>query len=684
MPFHYTFILTCFLITLSMSGTAYARQTQSSDVLSETAAFFAKRSFVLDISISPDGRKLMVAAEMDEDQTITFLDTVSMEALEVVDFDSRWRLGRATWISNDSLIVSPRYRPMRRNYSVPTGNLILVYATGKRPKALFGPLAEINKTGALAGRVKDRLGAVLLDPLPEKKDQVLVQVFDPNRTGFAELNVRSGRLRGKTFAPSQFCRFSVDKGGQVRFCSMQDPMTDLDKVYELTEADWNEIYASDSPRRARVLGGSTDTELPLVLADAGSAGTQSLYSLESFLKGGPPLFSDPLFDFWDIKGLPASGVYAITNLNPFPTYIYPDSQRPLAQTLSRMHKSLAAAFPSHFIDFTSHDAALEKFIVRVSSDTLPGRFFLFDQKTNELRHLSDSRPWLKDRPLAEKQPITFRTEDGLTLHGFLTRAIAETPKKAPSIILVHGGPHGPFDTFHYDHEVQFLAALGLNVVQINFRGSGGFGQAFVESGYLQWSRLMVDDVIAGFMSLAGEEVSEDACIYGASYGAFNALSAAFREPDTFVCAAGHVGVYSLPELFKDGDISDEDFGLAYLKRVLGQDSKVLRADSPAFNAEQIHVPVFLSAGEDDVRAPQRQTKIMAAALKAAGKEVSEMYIDKEGHGFVSAENETNRLIRLGNFFAEHLLTNIKPLSPLLQTVSSPVATPESMPHDNPP
>ena len=651
-----TFILTCILTSLATANTVHAQQTEPRTELLETAAFFSKPSFVRDISISPDGRKLMVAAESDDDQTITFLDAASMEALEVVDFDSRWRIGRIAWIANDALIVSPSVRPNRRNYSVPTGELALVYANGKRPKVLYGQLAGVNVTGAVAGRVKDRSAAVLLDPLREQKDWVLIQTFDANSTGFAELNIKSGRLKNKTGAPSKFCIFSVDRKGQVRFCSMQDPMTDASRIYELSEGEWSEIYASERPTRASVLSGSRDGELSLVLADGGPAGTRSLFTLESYLEGGAPLFSDPVFDFWGVEGFRASGMYAVANPNPLPNYIYPESENAIARTLAGIHKSLAAAFPSHFIDITSHDADFEKFIIRVSSDTSPGKYFLFDQEKNEVRHLAESRPWLADRPLVAKMPFTFRTADDLTLHGFLTRAMADNPLQAPSIVLVHGGPHGPFDTFHYEHEAQFLAALGLNVVQINFRGSGGFGQAFVESGYRQWSRSMVDDVISGFMSLAGTEVGKDACIYGASYGAFAALSAAFRAPDTFLCAAGHVGVYSLPQLFKDGDISETILGQTYLKRVLGEDSQVHRADSPAFNAERIRVPVFLSAGRDDVRAPQRQTKIMAAALKTAGKQVIEMYVDREGHGFASAANETDRLVVLGEFFAEHLTT----------------------------
>ena len=655
-------ILTCLLAFLATTGAAREHQDAPLEALAEAAAFFAKPSFVRNIAISPDGKTLMVAAESDDDQTITFLDAATMEAGAVVEFGTRWRFGNISWIDNEAVIVSPYVRPMRRNYSVPTGDLALVYANGKRSKILFGHGAGWNVTSGLAGRVKEKSAAAMIDPLLEEKDWVLIQTYDANSTGFAQLHVKSGRLRNKTGAPSRFCYLATNQLGEVRFCSAPDPKTDLSHVFELGEAGWNEIHVSKSARVA-VLSASTDDGHPLVLASGGEPDTFSLYSLPSYLDGGEPLFSDPIFDLWDFEGDRALGLYAIANANPLPSFIYPDNENADARTLAGIHKSVAAAFPQHFIEVRGHDAALEQIVVEVRSDTLPGRFLLFDRRKNELRHLADRSAWLADRPLAAKTPFSFATRDGLTLHGFLTRALTDAPREAPSIVLVHGGPHGIFDTFHYHPEIQFLAALGLNVVQVNFRGSGGFGQAFLESGYREWSRGMVDDVIAGFQSLAGKEVGEDACIYGASYGAFNALSAAFRAPDAFVCAAGHVGVYSLPEMFRGGDIPETEDGLAFLRRVLGEDKQVHRADSPAFNAQHIRIPVFLSAHNDDERAPIRQTKIMVAALKEAGNPPMELYFDREAHNVASEENETERLTALGEFFAAHLTRGSRPSTP---------------------
>ena len=649
-------ISACILTSFALAGLAFAGEAPQRPDLDNLAALFAKRPFIHYVTISPDGGKLMIAAESEQDQTITFLEADSLEPIRVVEFDYRWRLGRATWISNESLVVSPFHQPMRRNFSMPSGLLALVHTDGKRPRILSSDLAGANRSSSAPGRVKDRFNATMLDGLPENSRRILVRTYDAVSTEFAELDLASGRLRNKVRGPHKRCQFSVNSEGQLRYCSVQDLGTDLAHIYRRNESGWEEIHVSEKQERIWMPSIPGPDGQPLVLADAGSAGTLSLFTLQSFLDGGDPLFSDPVYDFWGIKGNRQAGIYAIINPTPLPAYVYPDTQDPGARTLAEVHRSLTAAFPSRFVDFTSYDDANEKFVALVYGDTDPGTFYLYDRKASELRHLGERLPWMADRKLAKKTPFTFQTEDGLTLHGFLTKGLNVDARQAPSVVLVHGGPHGIFDTYHYDREVQFLAALGLNVIQVNYRGSGGYGQAFIESGYRQWSRLMVDDVVAGFKSLVGKEVGPDACIYGASYGAFNALSAAFRKPDAFLCASGHVGVYSLPEMFRSGDIPDTDEGLAYLNRALGEDRQVRKVDSPAFNAEKIKVPVFLSAGRDDFRAPERQTKIMATALKEAGKVVSEMYIDREGHGFASEEVEAERLQRLGNFLAQHLKT----------------------------
>ena len=180
---------------------------------------------------------------------------------------------------------------------------------------------------------------------------------------------------------------------------------------------------------------------------------------------------------------------------------------------------------------------------------------------------------------------------------------------------------------------------------------------FMRSGYGEWGRKMQDDVTDATLWAIDQGIADPKkiCIYGGSYGAYAALAGVAFEPDLYQCAAGHVGVYDLVELRKSGDIPERKSGVRYLNRVIGEDRENLTSRSPTAFANNIKVPILLTAGLDDERAPPVQTRLMAKALESVGRPATVSYQDREGHGFVSEEAEINRMVQLGNF----LLTSLE-------------------------
>lgn len=179
----------------------------------------------------------------------------------------------------------------------------------------------------------------------------------------------------------------------------------------------------------------------------------------------------------------------------------------------------------------------------------------------------------------------------------------------------------------------------------------------MRAGYGEWGRKMQDDVTDATKWAIDKGIAEPSkvCIYGGSYGAYAALAGAAFEPDLYQCAAGHVGVYDLNELRESGDIPERKSGVRYLNRVIGNDKEDLSSRSPTDFAANIKIPILLTAGLDDQRAPPIQTELMEKALKGAGKQkVTVLYQPREGHGFVSEAAEINRLEQLGNFFLSAL------------------------------
>ena len=224
------------------------------------------------------------------------------------------------------------------------------------------------------------------------------------------------------------------------------------------------------------------------------------------------------------------------------------------------------------------------------------------------------------------------------------------------VVLPHGGPHGIYDNWGYDSDAQFLASRGYGVLQVNYRGSGGRGRDFIESGYEEWGGKMQDDVADGVKWAIDSKLADAnrICTYGASYGGYAALMQPIRYPGMYKCAIGYVGVYDLEVMKTEGDIKDRASGRRYLDRVLGTDEAKLKAWSPAQNVDKIKVPVFLVQGSVDKRVPMEQFNALKDAFKTAGTPIETMVVQGEGHGFYKPENRAELYRRMEAFLSKYI------------------------------
>ncbi len=219
-----------------------------------------------------------------------------------------------------------------------------------------------------------------------------------------------------------------------------------------------------------------------------------------------------------------------------------------------------------------------------------------------------------------------------------------------------GGPHGPYDTWGYDSDVQFLASRGYAVLQVNYRGSGGRGRAFMERGYGEWGGKMQDDIADGVRWAIDEGLvdADRICTYGASYGGYAAMMQPIRYPALYKCAIGYVGVYDLEVMKQEGDITDRASGRRYLDRVLGTDTARLKAWSPAQNVDSITIPVLLVQGNIDKRVPMEQFDALRKAFEARGVPVETLVARGEGHGFYKPENRAELYRRMEAFLDKYI------------------------------
>jgi dipeptidyl aminopeptidase/acylaminoacyl peptidase len=322
-----------------------------------------------------------------------------------------------------------------------------------------------------------------------------------------------------------------------------------------------------------------------------------------------------------------------------------------------MYKTLTGKLPGYEVETVANDKAEDKFIVMASNDRTPGTRNLFDAKTGDLTKLVEVAPWLKEAELAPMKPIEYQSRDGLTIHGYLTLPLGREAKNLPVVINPHGGPWYR-DTWGFNPEVQFLANRGYAVLQMNFRGSTGYGRKFWESSFKQWGQKMQDDITDGVQWLIKQGIADPkrVAIYGGSYGGYATLAGVTFTPDLYAAAVDYVGVANMFTFMKTIPPYWKPF-LDMFHEMVGdpvKDKQMMEAVSPVMHADKIKAPLFVAQGAHDPRVNKAESDQMVEALKKRGIDVEYMVKENEGHGFHNEENRFDFYEAMEKFLNKHL------------------------------
>ncbi|NQZ10592.1 MAG: S9 family peptidase, partial [Algicola sp.] len=336
-----------------------------------------------------------------------------------------------------------------------------------------------------------------------------------------------------------------------------------------------------------------------------------------------------------------------------PVEIYFDEQSEEAQFRRLIERTFKTAKTSVY----SSNKDGSRRMISVWSDQEPGKHYLYDANSKtKLRLLAASKQKIKRNRFAKMKPIKFTARDGLELHGYISQPVGSTGND-PMVLRVHGGPFGPRDNWGWNREVQLLTSNGYAVLQVNFRGSGGYGEQFEESGHLQWGKAMQDDLTDGVAWAVknGYANKDKLCIYGGSYGGYAALMGVVKNPDLYKCAIGYIGVYDLNIMAEVGDIPETKEGIHFVETTIGKkDAPDTIKNSPSRNASKIKAGIFLVHGKQDNRAPMEHYEAMSEALDKIGKPYEKMIADGEGHGFSENENQYKLYGKMLTFLAKYL------------------------------
>lgn len=325
--------------------------------------------------------------------------------------------------------------------------------------------------------------------------------------------------------------------------------------------------------------------------------------------------------------------------------------------LRALQASLDQSFPGQTNTLVDWSDDRKKIVVATSSDREPGIYLLLDRTRAKpmLMSLGSSRPNLETKHLSGMEVVRFNARDGLEIVAHLTRPLGRTGP-GPMVVIPHGGPYGIRDSWGFDPEVQFLANRGYTVLQVNYRGSGGYGRSFLEAGRLEWGKKMQDDLTDAVRWSIAQGIADPGrvAIYGASYGGYAAMAGVAFTPELYRCAVNYIGAVDLTFLGRRDLDPTSVMVQTFHARWVHPDMEELRRRSPVNHVASIRVPTLHAYGENDPRVEIRHWRRLKAELDKHGKPYQYLREEDEGHGFSNADARIRFYAALEAFLAQHL------------------------------
>jgi dipeptidyl aminopeptidase/acylaminoacyl peptidase len=653
------------LIGALLCANAFAQAPDASQPIAIEA--FTRFDEFGEVKISPDGEYLALATGKYGRSAVVFIERKTQKVTSGVRTREGGEIDQFEWISPTRVLYSIAERWPGIVQPIRTGELYAIDRDGGRHKQLYGARAGESSTGTHLKKRESSFGsAELLSVLEDDPKHILIAeyawhvgVYVMRSTPDAKpivsrLDVYSGAKKKLDHVPLASAGLLVDRNEQVRFALGWNQESKLAVTWKPQAGGaWREFelsgFRDESVVPQRFSADNRSVYFTAVRTGESHARLFRL-DLESHASVEVSAFdstsvTEVITDFADREIVGMQG-YAD---KPVRKWLLEDD------AAAKLYKGLERAFAPQTVEITSTTKDGSLAVVFAHSDTNPGDYYLFDTVARKADLLRPSRRWIDPRRMRPMEPFELAARDGLTLHGYLTRPAGEAPH--PLIVMPHGGPHTVRDLWEFNSEVQLLASRGYAVLQVNYRGSGGYGMDFEAAGYRQWGRQMQDDVTDATRWAIEQKVTsaDRVCIYGASYGGYAALMGAVREPQLYRCAIGYAGVYDLELMFTATDFSDSRLGRSYLERVLGTDPAVLHANSPVYNAQRIEIPLLLIHGKEDVRADYQHAKRMKAALERSGKKFEWLALAGEGHGVYDENTRREVYERILAFLDTHLM-----------------------------
>ncbi len=630
------------LCVFAVSSNAWAQAPASATP--PTAQQFAALQDHITPALSPDGARIAYTERVDGKLVVTVITIATRERKTLMTAEMDGYRVRWCRFKNDTRLLcsflgwaEPKLEAsvymIRDRFVLPVTRLVAVDADG-------GQVLNLVSSGSL---IQDDV----VDWLSADSTQILVN-SDPDKNGMPEvlsLDVNTGKTTVVQANRDSIHRWITDRKSVVRFGYGCTFARCVFVTRDSATSEWRSLKWTVDPMSFVVLGFGPSNQTLLVRQYHN--GRQAIFEMEIAGKAeGQLVYARPDVDvshafYWPTDGRIAAFVYAT---DKFEAHFIDDE---VAAIDGAMRKALAGAVP----DLAGASRDSNVLLISAKTDRKPNEYYLLDRGKRSLVKLAYLSSELARTPLAPMKAVEIPGPDGVKLPGYLTIPEGVDPKKLTAVVYPHGGPHAR-DHWGFDPVVQWLASRGHAVLQVNFRGSTGYGKEWFDAGFRKWGTVMIDDVIAAtkWLHAQGIASAQRTCIVGWSFGGYAALMSSVREPDLYRCTASIAGISDLKTMRWDTTF----WGTKTVDMALGTDSDALKAGSPARGASRIKGPVLLLHGTIDMQADYEQSRRMAAALQDAKVKYEFVTIENGDHSLDRVEWRLTLYEKLDEFLAKNL------------------------------
>jgi dipeptidyl aminopeptidase/acylaminoacyl peptidase len=630
---------------------------------------FFQNATMSQVSLSPDGRHLgMLVAREDGRVQLATLEIGAAASVVVAAFsDADVRSFR--WVNNNRLVLDTMDRQEGPGNNHHGPGLFAVNRDGSELLTLIRRSDSSGDRGALSAwyRFHSVAGDADTDEVYVTGTKVTNRVEFEAQT-LVRLNTVTRRFT-TIERPGKTVQWLMDNQGQPRLVMTRDKTTAAVLYRDPTNNAWRKLAEFDIFGHDGFAPIEFGPDGKLYVSARLGNDKQAIYTYDLEKNRINPVPVAALTNY-DMTGRLINGAHAVLGVRYVAaspnTFWFDDKLRALQKTINGLLPGTV-----NQLDVAPRSEGTHV-LVHSSSDTLPGRYYLYNTLTAKLNLVGDAQPQIDPNRMAPKEMVRYKARDGLEIPAYLTLPQGTDGKNLPMVVLVHGGPYLRGDAWLWNPEVQFLASRGYAVLQPEYRGSTGFGEKHFRAGWKQWGLKMQDDIADGTQWAIQQGIADPKriCIAGASYGGYATLMGLVNNPELYRCGVNWVGVTDIELMYSEPWSDASEASKLYSMPVLigdrEKDAAQLKATSPIEQASRIKQPLLLAYGGADRRVPIVHGTKFRDAVKAYNPDVEWISYNEEGHGWALVKNRVDFWQHVEAFLDKNIGPSARPASATVQ------------------